>query len=341
MTPNYQRTIRGLLGTLEPRQREVLERRFGLKKKQRETLEAIGKDHDLTRERVRQIENHCLSKVRAEIGNFSNVFNYLEKNLAKWGGLRREDKLIEELTGPKFANQILFLLTLAEPFERKKEDNDFYTLWHIDKSSLSLAQKTINQIEKFLAKESQVFSFEGLLKTAQNIAQDLPKNAFSSFLEATKKIEEGPTSQFGLSHWPEIRPRGVRDRAYLALKKAETPLHFRDLTQLINESFPKEKTGSQRKALAQTVHNELIKDPRFILVGRGLYALKDWGFEPGTVKEIIFKVLKERKRPLVKEEILKEVSKQRLVKENTILLNLSDKSYFKKDAEGRYRLNKS
>ena len=88
--------------------------------------------------------------------------------------------------------------------------------------------------------------------------------------------------------------------------------------------------------MPQTVHNELIKDPRFVLVGRGLYALKEWGYEEGQVKDVILKILKEARKPLPKEEILAGVLKQRMVKENTVLLNLNNKKYFLKTPEGKY-----
>jgi hypothetical protein len=90
-------------------------------------------------------------------------------------------------------------------------------------------------------------------------------------------------------------------------------------------------------ALVQTVHNELIKDSRFVLVGRGVYALKEWGYEPGQVKDIITKILREN-GPLTQGEILERVSKQRLVKENTILLNLSNKKNFLRDSQGKYKV---
>jgi len=111
----------------------------------------------------------------------------------------------------------------------------------------------------------------------------------------------------------------------LVFKKVGNPLHFREVTNLIENAH------------LQTVHNEIIKDSRFVLVGRGIYALSEWGYYPGQVKEVILKILKESEKPLKKEEILEKVLSQRLVKENTILLNLSDKKYFLKDSLGRYR----
>ena len=139
---------------------------------------------------------------------------------------------------------------------------------------------------------------------------------------------------YGLKGWLEINPRGVKDKAYLVLKKQNKPLHFRDITEFIDKlPFPFE-----RQAHTATVHNELIKDQRFVLVGRGLYALKEWGYEPGVVKDIIYKTLKESKQPLTKQEILERVSKQRFVKPNTIALNLQNSDCFVKDQEGKYRI---
>ena len=130
-----------------------------------------------------------------------------------------------------------------------------------------------------------------------------------------------------MTDWPEIRPKGVKDRAYLIFKREQKPLHFIDIANLIDNN-----------AHAQTVHNELIKDERFVLVGRGTYALREWGYEPGTVREIISKILEEEKTPVSKEQLLKKVQKQRLVKDNTILLNLSNGEYFLKDENGNYSL---
>jgi len=91
-------------------------------------------------------------------------------------------------------------------------------------------------------------------------------------------------------------------------------------------------------SLVQTVHNELIKDSRFVLVGRGIYALEEWGYYPGQVKDVILRVLREERKPITKEEILEKVLEQRLVKENTILLNLSNKKYFERDVQGKYKV---
>jgi hypothetical protein len=130
-----------------------------------------------------------------------------------------------------------------------------------------------------------------------------------------------------LKEWPEINPRVIKDKAFLVFKKENKPLHFSQVAQLIGTN-----------ALVQTVHNELIRDQRFVLVGRGIYALADWGYKPGTVKEVISGILAQSGDPLSKDEILKKVSEQRIVKANTVLLNLSNKQRFLRNSQGKYLL---
>ncbi len=129
---------------------------------------------------------------------------------------------------------------------------------------------------------------------------------------------------YGLSNWPEINPKGIKDKAYLAFKEAGEPLHFSKVSKLIENSN------------TQTVHNELIKNDKFVLVGRGIYALAEWGYEPGKVKDVIKRTIKNANQPLERDEIVEKVLDKRFVKKNTILLNLSDKEKFKKREDGKY-----
>ena len=105
-------------------------------------------------------------------------------------------------------------------------------------------------------------------------------------------------------------------------------MHFSEVSKVIGTLFSK-------KAHIATTHNELIKDPRFVLVGRGLYALTEWGYTPGVVRDVIRETL-EKEGPMKKDEIIKRVKKARFVKDNTILVNLNDSRYFKRLKDGRY-----
>ena len=142
----------------------------------------------------------------------------------------------------------------------------------------------------------------------------------------------------GLIHWPEIKPRGVKDRAFLAFKKHGKPLHFTDVAKMIDKL---EYNQPNKKTYAQTVHNELIKDSRFVLVGRGTYALSEWGYTPGTIKDVIVKVLQTTNQPMHKDDVVKEVLAQRMVAKNTVLMNLNIKNNFDKDDKGNYFIRKT
>ena len=155
-----------------------------------------------------------------------------------------------------------------------------------------------------------------------------------SYLEVSKRIQANKEGKLGLIDWPEIKPRSVKDRAFLVFKKHQKPLHFREITLLIDQLDTTEIRD--KKTHPQTVHNELIKDVRFVLVGRGMYALGEWGYKPGTIADVITNVLKEKPHLASKDEIVNEVLAQRMVKKNTILIKLSNKKYFQRNAEGKY-----
>ena len=111
-------------------------------------------------------------------------------------------------------------------------------------------------------------------------------------------------------------------------------MHFSDIAKKIKDSDFKRKNVT-----TQAIHNELIKDKRFVLIGRGIYALDSWGFSKGTVSDIISNVLKKAGEPLHRDEIVKRVLESRYVKETTILLNLQGKPQFKRVAKATYTLD--
>jgi len=322
MTFNYQKICSDLLKDLSPRTQDVLLRRFGIKSGQRETLESIGQTYGVTRERIRQIEEDGLSKIEPKLKEQQKVFKYFTDFLKHVGNLKKEDLLLSQVGGEEFNPQVFFLLTLSRQFERFSENQNLHSLWTIDPKSLDLAKEVIDDFYKNLKVKNQPLTLQGY-----NPPISLKKPALVSYLEVSKLIEQGPQGAFGLKEWPEINPKGVKDKAYLVFKRKKKPLHFSEVAKLISPP-----------ALEQTAHNELIRDPRFVLVGRGLYALREWGYDPGTVRDVIIGVLTEAGGPLSKEELVKEVLKRRFVKTNTVLLNLSNKKYFSRDSRGRYTL---
>lgn len=341
MDLNYQKVCANLLKDLPQKMGSVIERRFGLGEGNRETLEAIGQTYGITRERVRQIEKEGFSKISLDCSECQNTFKHFNDTLRASGDLGEENTLLSSLGGDKNRNQVFFLLNLSDDFDRSSEDDDFHSFWTKDSKSTDTAKKVVNLTLKQLKKEGSPSSLENLFDSQKvelvKVSSKLNKKVFDSYLGISKKIQKNQEDQIGLSNWVEINPKGIKDKAYLVLKKEGDSLHFTKVASLIEES----PYFSQKKIHTATVHNELIKDDRFVLVGRGLYALKEWGYEPGVVRDIISKVLVNANKPLTKEDILKEVLGQRVVKENTVSLNLQNRNYFLKDSEGRYTVKES
>lgn len=337
---NFTKICQNLLEDLSSRQKEVIIRRFGLKSGQGETLESIGRSYQITRERVRQIETDALLKIKPKIKDYQKVFEGLANYLESWGNLKREDILLFQLGRRKSQSHLYFLLTLHDQFSRFTETKDFYTLWTIDPHSLNLTQKINNLLISQLRKKGEPLSFSEIFEIYQksSLSQKVDSQALLSFIEISKGIEKGIDNLFGLRDWPAISPRGIKDKAYLVLKKTGKPLHFTEVSSLISKLDFSSQEQKTREVFPQTVHNELIRDSRFVLVGRGIYALREQGYIPGFVKEIIEEVLREKGRPMTKEEIIEEVLKQRLVKANTILLNLQNKKYFLKNSQEKYTI---
>ncbi len=333
MNLKYIALSKNILKELPDRPKDVLEKRFGLDKgsvpKLKRTLDSIGREYDVTRERIRQIEKEgFLSAKKIANKKYKNAFPVFDKKIEEFGSLKKENKLVEELSSgnEEERNYILFLLNLDSKLKRFKETEEFYSFWTINPSFFNLAKKVCFHLEKILRKGGKTLSLKEI-KDKESSFGNLSPKVISSYIEIFKNISTDYEGKYGLSRWPEVNPKGIRDKAYLTLKKGGNPLHFSEVTRGISES-----------AHLQTVHNELIRDARFVLVGRGIYALKEWGYKEGTVRDIIIGVLKEKKKPLSKPELIKDVSRQRFVKENTILLNLSNKKYFQRDSKGKYQV---
>ena len=333
------RIEKALLYLTNPRVREVIERRFGLKNGTFETLDSIGKTYGITRERVRQIQDSGLRILKSEevLNLFGPIFQQIDELFADHGHLMGEEYLYYLATNTTqthpLRGHLYLVLTLGQPYQRVINDPDFYTYWAAHPSARDRAKKVIDYLISHFDKRKEPLQESEVLDLLSSKHSNLPSNLFCVVLDISRQVDKNNFGEIGLIQWPEISPQGVKDRAYLVLKRTSKPLHFTEITDLIN------KMGiSSRTAYAQTVHNELIKDPRFVLVGRGKYALVDWGYEPGTVEQVIERILNQAKAPLNREEILKKVLEQRQVKPTTIVLNLQRSPKIQRLKDGRYSL---
>lgn len=349
MTFPYEKLANTLISDLHPRTRDILARRFGLQKQEQEpeTLESIGQDHKITRERVRQIVEDGILQVKEAVSQkkdherLQEIFDEFVSVLRESGYVKRQDLLIQALDAEKAANHIVFLLHLGDQFHKHKETEDVYPFWASKKEVIEMSSGLLEAIYNYLKERKEALEFDELIKTrALQEGEKVSPRTLASLLEIAKGIERAYNGKWGLTEWPEVYPKGMRDKAYVVLRDKGKPLHFVEVAKAIEElqdSLAAQSASWRKKnVLPQTVHNELIKDPRFVLVGRGTYALDEWGYKPGTVRDVITAILRENGEAMTKDEIVKKTLDQRQVKESTILLNLQDKTCFYKEGEGYY-----
>ncbi|MFH1473021.1 MAG: sigma factor-like helix-turn-helix DNA-binding protein [bacterium] len=325
-----------LLSVLTKRSQDVITSRYGLgARSSKLTLDAIGKKYGITRERVRQIENHSLATIRKSrvYKDLEPVFTELKEAILDLGGIISEKDLLKHLAKDEGArNQIYFLLVVGDSFVRVKEDNEFHHRWHVEPELAKKIEQALRKLysklsdDELIAEGDLVNSFLEEVKDLNERYKD--EEVIKRWLAISHKIGRNPLGEWGMSSSPNVKAKGMRDYAFLVIRKHGSPIHFKEVAKAITQYFDK-------KAHVATTHNELIKDKRFVLVGRGLYALAEWGYMSGVVKDVIKKII-EKQGPLSKEEIIKKVLKERYVKENTILVNLQNNKYFKKGKDNLY-----
>jgi len=326
---------KSLLVTIPSRARDVVVGRFGLgDTPERKTLEAIGNTYGITRERVRQIENLALASMQKSeaFEKAKTAFKELRDLLDSLGGIVAEDDLLEHITNDKvLQNHITLLLILSDEFAKHKEDNTFKHRWVVNDKVAEQVHAALHTLHKEIFEDDLIPENEIVQKFMERIKLDESvknEEAARRWLRISKVLGKNPLGDWGIASSPNINARGIRDYAFLVIRRHGSPMHFTEVAKAITETFGK-------KAHVATCHNELIKDGRFVLVGRGLYVLSEWGYTGGVVKDVIRQILA-KEGPLTKQEIIDKVMKERYVKENTILVNLQNTNFFKKDKEGKY-----
>lgn len=334
---NTEEFAQSILETIDrDREREIISRRFGLFDR-KETLEQIGELLGITRERVRQLEKSVITRLKtsAEAGDLPNVAE-AEKALVAFlenkGGAARVTKISEAVTSENSKtdqSRVAFLAELAPSIITISENDDYYQAVALASSNDEKSLKdAINNIVAVIKKVGEPKVIADFAKEAK-----IDDVTYAESLASISKKLATLNGNWGLIKWPMVNPKNIRDKIYVILKENGKHMHFNEISEQIKSSDFKRKDVT-----TQAIHNELIKDKRFVLVGRGIYALKEWGYKKGTVADIISDILKQEGKALHRDEIVKKVLESRYVKETTILLNLQGKPQFKRVAKATYEL---
>ena len=318
------------------REQEIVSRRFGLFDR-KETLEQIGELLGITRERVRQLEKAIINSLKAQaekgtiphIEKVQDTFVAALKQTGDAACIADLATAVAQKEGKYTQSQVSFLAQLC-PKLTVIDENDHYNQsvclrdQHDEKSVRGAVEHIIATIKE-LGKPATI---EQVAKAAK--LDSVPQ---TEALARTSKDLATLNGKWGLVKWPTVNPKNIRDKIFVILQEKGSYMHFNEIAEAIKDSDFKRKNVT-----TQAIHNELIKDKRFVLIGRGLYALKEWGYKKGTVSDIIVEVLKKSGEPMHRDEIVRDVLKSRHVKETTILLNLQSKPQFKRVAKATYTL---
>jgi hypothetical protein len=334
--------VEHLLIVLSEKEKYIIKNRFALENAEKQTLEEIGQHFGVTRERIRQIEKSALRKLErnAQNTNIRILTDFAKALLEKEGGIAQDEyfkKLIMQML-PNITEEEIQDLHLAlslDPNIRFESNtlklHPFWRLSNFDAKNLpSIAKAAGTALQKtkhVIQAEKMGEKVNASLKT--NFSTETVSNALRVCKEY-KFTEEG----IGLYSWRHIHPRTLRDKIQFIFQREKKPLHFRKIAELITNS-----NFDTKRVNVQAVHNELIRNEQFVLIGRGIYALKDWGFETGTVSDVIENILSDGKAR-TREDITKEVLQQRQVKTITIYLNLKNKPKFARVGRNKYTLAK-
>lgn len=335
---NLESVINDVLSSIDrEREREVVSRRFGLFDR-KETLEQIGELLGITRERVRQLEKAIITKLKisASEGKLAslNLAQETILDIVKTNGdVMRISQLAKLLTddGTKIDQSRLgFVAELCPNLASIEESDHFYAATgdrqkYDEKTIREQTNKVVETIKKTIGEPA----------TIKKIAQVYGSEdvAHVEAIASISKHLAHLNGRWGYIKWPTVNPKNIRDKIYVILSENGAHMHFNEIASSIRDSEFKRKDVT-----TQAIHNELIKDKRFVLIGRGIYALDEWGYKKGTVADIIAEVLRNAGEPLHRDEIVKRVLKTRHVKETTILLNLQGKDQFKRVAKATYTL---
>lgn len=339
-TMKTEPVIKDILATIErEREREIVSRRFGLFDR-KETLEQIGELLGITRERVRQLEKAIVIrlKIQAEQGNIPHVLdvqNTIIDHLESTTKVARVQDITQALVGTNDKIEqarVAFIGELSKKLVSLDENDHFY-------QSIGIAQlHDEKQLKKLIPSVVTAIKEIGEPTSIKHIAEKAGIEDVSHAEGLARASKQVATlhDRWGLVKWPMVNPKNIRDKIYVILYENKNHMHFNEIADAIKKSEFKRKDVT-----VQAIHNELIKDKRFVLVGRGIYALKEWGYKKGTVADIITDVLSKAEEPLHRDDIVREVLKSRYVKETTILLNLQGKPQFKRVAKATYTLAES
>lgn len=334
---SFVSAMEAAMENLSERSRQILRERYGTADNGPQTLENIGKKYSITRERVRQIIREAIKKIRANGDGFEmgRAIQKIEFTVKQNSGIIRVDELVGQLVGKdkKEKGAINFFLECTKKLATEEKKGELALSVSASDFDSKKWTEVRDQVKKILDREAKSLKIKDIYDKYPSQARNFKIEELGHYIDVAEEIRKNRFEKWGLAEWSDISPKGAKQKAHAVLKENRKPMHFREIAKHIDKYYP-----GKKKSHPQTVHNELIKDGRFVLVGRGVYALKEWGYKKGTVKEVLEDILKEKSQPMGREDIIAEILKRRRVQRTTIMINLNN--FFAKVDKDKYTIKK-
>jgi len=326
--------LKDILKLCNPSEQFVLIEKYGLVSWKPMPMQQIWKKFDMSRERIRQITNKSLWKVRRLISNNKDLNSIIEKSqkiLKENGYILEEKKLINKLLEDKDVN-INYneaLLILSSDYElyyihRNKYFQKFFFLEPVFEDLINDIHNTTIKILKenkaSIDKDMLIAKLSGLFskkfprnETLKNIL--LNNFNYDELFNISKDIYSFNGKVW--LYWDEkAHPRTMKLKIKYVLDQIWKSTHFTEIAKEVKKTF------NLKSVKVPSVHNELVKWKEFVNVWMWLYWLKKWWYKWTNTLELLQNVLKKSWRAMKVSELIKEVLKERNIKEVTILMVL-------------------
>lgn len=328
------KTLNSIFDNLNDREKDIISKRYGFEGNNL-SLSEIAKKYKISRERVRQIQEKAIKKIKPLIDNnkiFNEIIEETKQHLGFLGSKKEEKFLHLVYKYFEFSEQDLrafkFISILSSNIIFHKEDDIFTNFYSKDENFYKITLHSLKKIYSHFIQTKEVFHDKDLLEIVikeikTHLDFEPSSNDIFDLVEIIKHISRNPFNFWGLKDHPFVTPKCLKDKIYFILKKEKRPLHYSEIYKLLNSFGQFENISSiwLKENNINSLRNELIRHPEFVLVGKGKYGLKEWGLVDGTAKELIIKILKEKKR-IKKEKMWQIISSLREIKPTSFYIYL-------------------
>jgi hypothetical protein len=265
--------IDGFFQPLRPRERRMVDMRFGSLQLGGATLAEIGAEFGLTRERVRQILQVSLQRLAAdtEQQRRRHLAQFVAETVEGAGGLMRETDLAAALRArlqpphPE-CGPFLRAFLASEPEYRSLG----HGVWAIATVSLEAVAELRVHLRTAVRDAGRPLHRAELLAAGRNGGAH--GEAFIlSCLRTDDRLCSRDGERYGLVEWEWLVPRTLVDYVYLALRSAGRPRHYLWITEYVNSLVPEGQEVS-----ARDIHATLLdRSDWFARVREGTYGLTE------------------------------------------------------------------